>query len=788
MSDNGFVQGGLFGSPGYSLLDAFVRRRVRETHTNVHFINVIDDTHIVGQPDAALAAAAEYIRLRREMMGVNNNDSKTKIFTYNTALPENYETSIDTHLQGARVLSTDDDLERETVFGVPLSSNPDTVAALMLAKVKRGLDNLDDDRITPFNAIAAIRQGLTPTLTYILRALPPSLTAKGAAAIDDKISSLILRKLDAADDTTPDLTARNRALNTIFLPARDGGIGIKSLADIAAPAFTAGTINSAFIFTADNNTQHADVLKNTTYLNNLANAIRRIASYEARGIDSAEATIPITASQFRNMDNDDLATLLINTYTAAASPPRRLQRKLTCVVERKKLDDLLADADEYQAARIASQKGGKWSALHLANPDTPLLAVDVQKFYLRLAVGLPAFNNMPTSCCLAKPHDPSLDTLSILKHRGKFAQGRHNAVRDAIVAALKPYVPMLTEQIVPTPGDTRSRTDMTLLHSSVEGGLAFDVSIVTPRTGTTGYAARQMRLAKHRKYDAHFAAHAHYTFVPLVFETTGYADEEAIAGLRRLVFSSQVKMPLEQRQRFLQSLIAKIQAEIQIWNYAQASQMTAAARLHAANLPPDHSPPDNHDDDDNNDGGYDADDDNNDGYDADDDNSDDADDSSGDEPYDPLAVYMPGSPMRLPTPDPPSTPPPSPTNRNLGRAEVLNDQQAGSSASDSMATTTIVLTITTPTADTPDGSTSPTIRLALHHVTASESSDDLGPAEQAWVWTVNTNSLSISTNGGFRERESSEEMSLYWGPIGPFGAMLQNFPPPGPPGWVSDND
>ena len=389
-------------------------------------------------------------------------------------------------------------LDRLSLLGSPLNdtgiqTSQETAAETisLLCKRIRGLD--------PHTALFFLTHyTAAPRLQYLLRSSPMYTNLSGLRKIDNLVRSTLIDVCNVEID--------DKAWEQASLPMRHGGLGVRSVENLALPC----------------------------YIASLTAATSLIASVIP---DIAESWVAPTALKHAH---DCFRTKTgLNTLPDPSLPgQQRLWDDAVCNVTKEKL---ISGSDQFQRARLqaASQPHtAAWlQALPVANLGL-LLDPDTVRIAVALRIGAPICE--PHNCRLCNrsvgrlAHHP----LSCKKSAGRFP--RHAQLNDLIKRSLSTAgIPSVLEPVGLDRGDGKRPDGLTTFPFKSGKCLAWDATCTdtyadSTVTGSALKPGTAARAAETRKVQRYLSITPQYLFVPLAVETSGVIGPAAISFIKEL--------------------------------------------------------------------------------------------------------------------------------------------------------------------------------------------------------------------------------------------------------------
>ena len=483
-SSSGVQQGDPLGPIGFSLAIDNCARSMRSP-LNIWYL---DDATLAGPVSTVTDDLANMQRLLPDL-GLKLNSSKCE-FTVIGTPPAQIYVSIAGRLEATVPGIRETPLACLTLLGSPLTETGIQLATESAAGTVSSLC----DRIRGLDTHTAVfflaHYISAPRLQYLLRSSPMYINEAGLRAIDETVKSALADVCSVSLD--------NAAWTQATLPARYGGLGVRSVHRLALPchisSLAAATplIASIIPFTLDNSVPSA-----------LQLAIERF------GIITTSTTVPDADLACKQRTWDDIAS---EAYR----------------------DQLLTEADQTHRARLlaASQPHTASWLQALPVPNLGLL-LDPETVRIAVALRLGAPICEPHTCRLCGRQVGRLGHhgLSCQKSAGRFP--RHAHLNDLVKRSLSVAgVPSLLEPVGLDRGDGKRPDGLTTFPFASGKCLAWD-STCTDTFSESAVVACALdpgsaaRAAEKRKIQRYSSLAEQYLFVPLAVETSGVVGPAA---------------------------------------------------------------------------------------------------------------------------------------------------------------------------------------------------------------------------------------------------------------------
>ena len=416
-------------------------------------------------------------------------------------------------------------------------------------------------RLPAQHAMLLLRHCLVAQINAKLRMLPPDLTREAATMAGDAVIGCclnILRVQQPAKEGWDIARARRLA----SLPLRLGGLGLLDPLETAPAAFLAGTGEALHLLRASHPNLYIFLFQHTNPSNLDANLIYHYSTMDSRafcagirsGLDWVKSTVEeaISAKIIARPAHDE-ERLYPHTADLLRDTPAKLQHRLTDMHHQLAWLKVLNSLTQEQKAVLRSASEAGASAAFYAIPSSKHLFIrtDLYIIQARDRIMLPGVDDDIPPCrsnpCANHPpttyDDKDLACRALRRHQHNSAHTtRHNLVVKEFAAMFRAMeVPVTFEPIViSTPSEER-RGDL-LIRDPSGNNVIYDVSIVDPSghaysqlaAKQAGEAAKTAKKNKINKYAALCSGRA--VFVPLIFESTGFIEEDVrsvLSGLRR---------------------------------------------------------------------------------------------------------------------------------------------------------------------------------------------------------------------------------------------------------------
>jgi hypothetical protein len=486
MSECGVQQGDPLGS----LLFCLTLQPILQSITADLTIGFLDDLTLGGNI-STIARDIQLIKQASGDIGLNLNATKCELITNCSGGPP-HEVTHNKVFANFVHLSADD----ATLLGSPLLAGSALTASLLAAvqDLAKAIDRLR--HLHAHDALILLRACFSaPKLTFILRCTPchshPTL---------QEFDSLLKRGISLITNSA----ISDLQMMQASLPVKDGGLGIRSVASLALPAFLASAAST----------------------HELQNKILQQASF----------VLPETF-----IKDSQLQWQSVTSLTCPEGPASCRQSSWDRpLINLDKATIFNSQPDNYNRARLAAvstSHSGDWLfALPISSCG---LRLDDEA--IRVAVGLRLGINLcePHTCpCGATVDARGSHGLSCRSNSGRTS--RHHQLNDTIQRALsRCHIPAIKEPSGLSRSDGKRPDGMTLIPWSGGKCLLWDVTVVDtlatsylPSTSASaGSAAENAAQRKELKYSALTSS---YDFIPLAFETLGPINDSAICFLSAL--------------------------------------------------------------------------------------------------------------------------------------------------------------------------------------------------------------------------------------------------------------
>ena len=392
------------------------------------------------------------------------------------ATPRSQEDLADQFLNGARLVTPRD----LSLLGVPIHEDNSGETLSAIETITRTLihrTGLLDSHMALF---FLSRYASVPRATYLMRAAPVFTAGDKLRAIDEL-------QRDATSSSC-NVVLEDGAWTQATLPLRLGGLGIRRMADVALPAFISSMDATRGLVCTINHRPDGD-----------------------RPTRLASAVDEFTASQVPDLTAEEPLD----------------QRHLDELASRRRLDNLLHDANQVDRARLlaaSAPHSGAWLSALPVEKLGLLLPDEAVRTGVALRLGAPV--QQPHRCrCGAMSDKLGHHNLSCRRDPGRLP--RHAALNDVLHRALASAgVVAVLEPRGLDRGDGRRPDGITVYPFRRGKMLAWDATCVSTYSGShlldcaisAGAAARA---AEDRKRQRYAALRQRYDFVPLAIETTG---------------------------------------------------------------------------------------------------------------------------------------------------------------------------------------------------------------------------------------------------------------------------
>ena len=495
----------------------------------------MDDIIIVGRPlEAALFVSLLAPRLNS--IGLNLNHKKCHVWS-NSPSPQLFESLLPRLASGILAQFT---LSHEgiQVLGVPIGSEQ-----YMTTHCRKILEDLDS-KFTSIDNLGNVqiqhllcRLCCIPTLTYLMRTVPPTTILPYAKLCDSFIKRFLEKVL-----SWPSLDDRSWA--QAVLPVRYGGLGLQLPSRSVLPAWVGSW--------------------STVWKRLIADpaVYRHMHSFPEGGLRT-----PVIASIYAAFNQlssipvpDDLRPedKLPQNFQTLLESGVHVQKSFSHIVQQQAYRDHLNSLDEPGRARLMSCAGSGASGWLTAIPYRASLSLPNDEFrtavFLRLGLPIPACR-AAGQCECGKPMD-ALGHHALSCSADGWLFIRHNHLRDTWSDIFKQAGLTTRREVAGLFDDSLKRADI-LAHNFSDGKTAlFDVTVTAQHLRTVGAVSKspmvQGRSACSREQDkirTYVGANANndqsdgmdvvehmvngYLFYPLAFEVFGLIGNSALSVLRK---------------------------------------------------------------------------------------------------------------------------------------------------------------------------------------------------------------------------------------------------------------
>ena len=548
-SDNGVKQGDVLASLGYSVAFQSALVAAVADLPDVTARAIMDDFTLVGPPDEVFLAYDRYVA-RAHALHVHVNASKTVIQCPHG--PPSSDIAAAALERGVRVITGNWKL-----LGGQIGIDFDAMAAWVterLASQTPVLRAIVDPQFPAAIAIRVAKVCALPVPTYLMRCLNSQATLGALRTFDLRLGSALSARLGlGAYDDLP----RSAALS-LAQPGRNGGLGVRRLAQVAAAARWASSAAAApdvqpLLDTYDPANPPPFAIDRARCYAVLVREGATVATTPTQPVESddpsgsATATFRCAPKHLLPPTVDDIATF----YHSALRIPD-LQRSLVQQCDNLRLNSFLrspecSDDDTilFDSCKHVRPVSVLSSPLALSFPD------HVVTNLVRLFLGLAPAGNVPTACPLCRsslvPTQSRPDMapqpwhpLSCVNLRRGVITQRHNAALNLLCKFARSHgvlcrlEPKDDSSLVP---DGEFHLPRTTVLIDVSGTHPHCASYRDNAVRDSGSAIVARESTKHAKYDA-YAASAQADFVPFVLDTYGRLGDEALAFVDRILAES----------------------------------------------------------------------------------------------------------------------------------------------------------------------------------------------------------------------------------------------------------
>jgi hypothetical protein len=582
----------LFALPLQSLL-----KQLAERHEGLKIVSILDDVTLLHRDPAVLVNAFDWLkRAAEDMLRLVIQPAKCQFIYFNhtdvdrlsllnSSLVDSIRERATIRVDGACLLGsavgrTDDILHRLLVQQIG-TTHEDMFKRVLNTKL----------HIQP--AMLLLRQCLVPKLTYILRTVRPSATARIAEMFDKQVIECALKLLQLNRSSSQ---WRDEVIQQLRLPCSMSGFGLRPAALVSHFAYLDSASRALHLDRITN--QLFTPSPSSSFTRAIDECITFINDKCKPEIEDVKKLIPQSVAAF------------LRTYHSIEPNVHHLQYILTHEAE-KQLFRALRDAyigSEYHSARLlaASAKGA--SIWKIAVPVDQLCRLTDAQFIIaaRVSVGMPPCDVMPNICGQCRRRvgsdDCSTHALACNYLKGTLATDRHDGIQLPIERfAERCGLQIQRHQRTDRLGSDKRTTDFTIWLGGQP--TAWDVVCKHPTCPTEVHAASKTQLsaAMHANRDKHRHHHVDVNvsqasiepvlrqqpeFKAFACESYGGMHDDAAGLVRDLCVLAQDKLTVFTEYEVKYGLSASIACAIQRFNAEMILENIRQAALPSAYTAP----------------------------------------------------------------------------------------------------------------------------------------------------------------------------------------------------------
>jgi hypothetical protein len=414
----------------------------------------------------------------------------------------------------------------------------------------RLFDALKRDDMPCQIAALLLRVCALPRVGYLARVLPPALTTRALEVFDDMVMTTMAAKCGVPRSQLDEVSSQQ-----IRLPVRLAGLGLRSHAATAPLSYLSSLALAApDVLRAKANGQEPllPTLRTDAAVSDCYHRIRP-TGYFARRRAEDKVQLPTESADFLDAFQEGGAT--------------GLQHVLLNDIETASFDELLFKADRETKARLrcCSETGaGAWITA-VPTEDELSMSDGGYRGAVRLRLGLPPSNHMPSACFCGTPLTYRHHFLVCQKLKATASTTRH----DRLVRAFAELALEAGACVIVEPNSDGKRPDAEIVWAEetdlVDVSVAHVGASAVQSLGTDRGQLRSAKARAARKTAAYAAVarEANATFVPLVLETFGAFAEDTrnyVSKLNLALLSSAAGRNLpDQTGRMMQRLAVTLQ-------------------------------------------------------------------------------------------------------------------------------------------------------------------------------------------------------------------------------------
>lgn len=503
LQHDGVCQGDTTGTFNFCKSIAPILNSVQARVPGIKITTVADDVNITGKP-AAVFTAYDLLAAEFKSQGIIIKLSKSFcLWPRISVVPRSV-------VVGAR--SRGLDLKEDGAAKVLGAFIGDDVAAHglfvkeRLAGYAESLQLLSHPALPSQVALLLLRSCVLPRANYLVRVSPPSATGSAAGTFDRRVQEFVTTKLHlpVLDD---------EARDQMEMPISLGGLGIRPLARVIAPAFL-----SSFLQLRRDDAGVPAPPEGSELLLDLQGTLDLLHG-DHPGLFSED--LPEDALHLFELDPSSFSSQLQSSMLKKIEKARR-----------KLFESSVSDKTLIRLISASAPGAGLWLS---AVPSLPQLRMDDVEFCLcvRHLLGLDPADDLPSRCVCGRQRDDFDHFLLCTRTTGARII-RHDLACHLWHSFLTASGhPSIREKVL-RPGESKMRADIvTSLDGTVPLTTALDKTIIVPTAKSRLSSSNAMDKAEKAKIEK-YAGFQEYDLLPLVMETHGALAPRASLLLSKL--------------------------------------------------------------------------------------------------------------------------------------------------------------------------------------------------------------------------------------------------------------
>ena len=504
LQQDGVCQGDTTGTFNFCKSIAPILNSVQARVPGIKITTVADDVNISGKP-AAVFAAYDLLAAEFKAQGIIIKLSKSFcLWPRISVVPRSVVTGA-----SSRGLALKEDGAAK-VLGAFLG---DDVAAHGLFVKERfagyaeSLQLLLHPAMPSQVAVLLLRSCVLPRANYLVRVSPPSATGQAAQAFDKQVQDFVKAKLHLPSPLDAE------ASDQLEMPISLGGLGIRPLARVVAPAFL-----SSYLQLRRDDRGLPALPEDSGLLLDLQETLDLLHG-DHPGLFSED--VPEDAKLLFELDPSSFS------YQLQSGMVRKIEK-----ARRKLFEASVSDKTLTRLISASAPGAGLWLS---AVPSIPQLRMDDVEFCLcvRHLLGLDPADDLPLRCACGQ-HRQDFDHFLLCTRTTGARIIRHDLACHLWHSFLTHSGHPSVREKVLRPGESKMRADIvTSLDGTVPLTTALDKNIIVPTAKCRISSANAMEKAEQAKI-LKYKAFEEYDLLPLVMETHGALAPRASLLLSKL--------------------------------------------------------------------------------------------------------------------------------------------------------------------------------------------------------------------------------------------------------------